>query len=87
VCYDKLGSDQVIVIQRIEKEFSHEVARAAIKCSKNSSNPTKNITIFNNQKFPGSIKKNGLYSIIYATPKPYYPYTSNIDVEVEVETK
>jgi hypothetical protein len=87
VCYDKLGSEQVTGIQRLEKGMYLEVARATIKCSKNSDNPTTNVTLFNNQKFPDSIKKNGLYSLIYSAPKPHYPYTSDIDLEVEVETK
>jgi hypothetical protein len=83
VCYDKLGSDQVIGLQRIEKGMFLEVAQATIKCSKNSDNPTSNVTLFNNQKFPGAIKKNGLYSLTYLNK--HYP--SDTDVEVEVETK
>jgi hypothetical protein len=56
VCYDKLGSDQVIGLQRIEKGMFLDVAQATVKCSKNSDNPTSNVTLFNNQKFLGAIK-------------------------------
>ncbi|WP_028778533.1 hypothetical protein [Shimazuella kribbensis] len=83
ICYDKLGSDQTITLSHIDKGMFTAVAQATIKCSKNSNNPTTNVTLFNNQKFPGAIKKNGLYSLTYLNK--HYP--SDTDVEVEVETK